>query len=225
VSKGEAERASRAFAEFRLPPGRHGISPDDVAENQRWRLLGAATEVLAGQGYARTTSTRVCKAAAVSPATFYRHFGNVGECLVAAYWTAAGCVLEIVEESCAEERIGWVERLGVAVARVLRFLAVEPSTAHLLGAESPAGEPAIAAARAEAIERLATHLTTGRALRPGDAPELPAGTERHLVSGAVAIYSDRVAAGEVERLPELAPELAGMLAAPYLRRSAGLAPR
>ena len=216
MSEAAGDRERGSFSEFRLPPGRHGISPQDVAENQRWRLLGAATEVLARHGYAHTTSTRVCKAAAVSPATFYRHFENVGDCLIAAYRAAADCVLEMVEESCDERRIGWQERLGVAIARVLRFLAVERSTAHLLGAESPAGEAGIAAARELAVERLAALLAQGRGLRPADAPELPAGTERHLVCGALAIYSDRVAAGEVERLPELAPELTEMLAAPYV---------
>ncbi len=187
-----------------------------MAENQRWRLLGAVAEVLAERGYVHTTSTRVCRAAGVSPATFYGHFDNVGECLTAAHEAAVGCVLEIVSEACAEERIGWLQRLGVAIAQTLRFLAVEPATAHLLGVEAPAGEPDVAATRRQAIERLAGLLAAGRSLRPEGAPELPAGTERHLVSGAVAIYCERVAAGETERLPELAPELTGLLAGPYI---------
>jgi AcrR family transcriptional regulator len=204
------------FAEFRLPPGRHGIPPEEVAENQRWRLLGAVAEVLAERGFVHTTSTRVCRAARVSPATFYGHFDNVGECLVAAYEAAVGCVLEIVSEACAEDEIGWLQRLGVAVAQTLRFLAVEPATAHLLGAEAPAGEPDVAAARREAIERLANLLASGRSLRPDGAAKLPAGTERHLVSGAIAVYCERVTAGEVERLPELATELTELLAGPYI---------
>ena len=152
---GEADRTGRAFAEFRLPPGRHGIPPAAVAENQRWRLLGAAAEVLAERGHVRTTSTRVSKRAGVSPATFYQHFDNVGDCLLAAYEAGVECVWEIVSEACREEQIGWPQRLGVAVASTLRFLAVEPALAFLLGDEAPAGEVAIAAARRRAIERLA----------------------------------------------------------------------
>lgn len=212
----EADRTRRRFSDFRLPPGRHGISPEEVAENQRWRLLGAAAEVLAEQGHVNTTSTRVAKVAGVSPATFYQHFDDIGECLLDAYEAAAGSVWEIVSEACAEERIGWLRRLGVAVASTLRFLAVEPATAHLLGAEPPAGEPAIAAARRASIERLAGLLASGRDLRHTDAGPLPEGTEFHLVSGAVSIYAARVAAGDVERLPELTPELTEMLAAPYV---------
>ena len=211
-----ADRTHRAFHEFRLPPGRHGISPEEVAENQRWRLLGAAAEVLADQGHVNTTSTRVSKQAGVSPATFYQHFDNIGECLLAAYEAASDCVHEICSEACAQEEIGWLERLGVAVASTLRFLAVEPATAHLLGTEAPAGEPAVAAARLASGERLAAMLALGRGQRPADAPELPEGTERLLVAGALALCSERVAAGEVERLPELAPELTEMLSAPYV---------
>jgi AcrR family transcriptional regulator len=220
VLDGEADRTGRAFAEFRLPPGRHGIPPAAVAENQRWRLLGAAAEVLAEQGHVQTTSTRVSKRAGVSPATFYQHFDNIGDCLLAAYEAGVGCVWDLVSEACREEQIGWPQRLGVAVASTLRFLAVEPALAFLLGDEAPAGEVAIAAARRKGIERLAGLLAGGRALRPPEAGELPAATERHLVSGAVAIYAERVAAGDVERLPELGPQLIEMLAAPYVTPAA-----
>ena len=211
---GEADTTQRAFGEFRLPPGRHGIAPQEVAENQRWRLLGAATEVLAEQGHLNTTSTRVSKRAGVSPATFYEHFDNISDCLLAAYEAASGCVREICAEACAQEEIGWRERLGVAVASTLRFLAVEPATAHLLGSEAPAGEPAVAAARRASVEHLAELLSAGRAGRTAKAPKLPAATERLLVAGAFAICAEWVAAGDVERLPELAPALTEMLAAP-----------
>lgn len=213
---GETDRKRSAFTEFSLPPGRHGIPPAEVAANQRWRLLGAAAEVLAESGHVRTTSTRVSKHAGVSPATFYQHFENVGECLLASYEAATECVWEIVSEACREEEIEWVQRLAVAVASTLRFLAVEPATAHLLGAEAPAGEPAIAASRRAAIERLAALLASGRSLRPDGAAELPAATERLLVAGAIATCAERIAAREVERLPELGPQLTEMLAAPYV---------
>jgi AcrR family transcriptional regulator len=216
VLSGDADRTHRSFAEFRLPPGRHGIPPDQVAENQRWRLLGAAAEVLAEQGHVNTNSTRVSKAAGVSPATFYQHFDNIGACLLAAYEAATDCVMEIVSEACREEQIGWPERLGVAVASTLRFLAVEPATAHLLGTEPAAGEPGIADARTTTIGRLAELLASGRGLRAEDAPELPPAAERHLVAGAAAILSEWVAAGDADRLPELSPELTEMLAAPYV---------
>ncbi len=216
MGAGEADRKRGAFSDFRLPPGRHGIPPRDVAENQRWRLLGAAAQVLAERGHVQTTSTRVSKLAGVSPATFYKYFDNVGECLLAAYEAGLESVSDVVSVACAEEEIEWPERLAVAVASVLRLLAVEPALAYLLGDEAPAGERAIAAARRAAIDRFADLLAGGRALRPDGAPELPRETERNLVRGAVAVYAEWVGSGDFERLPELAPALTEMLAAPYV---------
>jgi AcrR family transcriptional regulator len=207
----------RRFAEFRLPPGRHGIPPGQVAENQRWRLIGAAAEVLAEHGPVQTTSTRVARHAAVSPATFYQHFENIADCLLAAYRAEMDNILAAVSGACEQDGLEWAERLGVAVASTLRFLAVEPSMAQLLGAAAPSGVPAIAEAREKDYERLAGLLAGGRELRPAGAAELPPGTEGHLVAGAFALVAQRVAAGEVERLPELAPALTEMLSAAYVR--------
>lgn len=122
-----------------------------------------------------------------------------------------------VEEACGEDELEWDARLGVAVATTLRFLAVEPAMAHMLGAEAAAGVPAIALARADATERLAALLAKGREQRPRGAPRLPPRTERHLVSAALAMVASWVDAGETERLPELAPDITQMLSVPYSR--------
>lgn len=200
---------------FRLPPGRHGIPRAEVAENQRWRLIGAAAEILREEGHVRTTSTRVARRAGVSPATFYVHFDNIGECLLASFCTEIDAVGRTVSAACEEPELSWRERLGVAVASSLRFLAVEPAMAHMLSPEAVAGLPEIAAARADAVDEMARLLAGGRDLRPDNSAELPAGTERHLVSAALAMVGAWIDAGETERLPELAPAISEMLAAPY----------
>ena len=212
----EADPAHRAFSDFRLPPGRHGISPEQVAENQRWRLLGAAAEVLAEHGHVNTTSTRVSKHAGVSPATFYQHFDNIGECLLAAYEAASDCVREIVSEACGEERIGWPERLGVAVASILRFLAVEPATAHLLGPEAAAGEPAVAAARRASIERLAARWRAAARCGPRRRPRCPRGPS--VCSSPAPSRSARSGSrpARSSACRSCAPELTAMLCAPYV---------
>ncbi len=212
--EGVSERGS-SFADFRLPPGRHGIPPEEVAANQRWRLLGAAAEELAESGHVRTTSTRISKRAGVSPATFYKHFDNVAACLLASFEVAADCVWVAVTAACTEPKLEWHRRLREALDSVLRFLAAEPAIAHMLGGEPSAGEPDIAIARGRLLEKLAGLLAEGRKLRPADAPELPPNTELHLVSGALVVVSDRVAAGDGVQLPRFAPQLVEMLAVPY----------
>ncbi len=203
------------FAAYRLPGGRHRLPPEVVAESQRWRLLGAAAEVLAQRGYAKTTSADVATCAGVSASTFYTHFESFPDCLRAAYEMTGECIWGVVSGPCQAEGLEWSRRLRIAIDDALDFLASEPTLAQLLGAEAPAGVPAIAAARSALIAKLAELLASGRAQRPPTAPELPSATEQRLIGATFALVSGRLRAGGAERLPELAPELAEMLAAPY----------
>ncbi len=210
-------KAPNSFAAYSLPPGRHGLPRELVVENQRWRLLGAAAEVLAEKGYAHTKSSDIATCAGISTYTFYEHFDNVGECLLAAYETAADCVCDLVSGTCDQGRAQeWTARLRTALDELLAFLASEPSLAHLLASAAPAGDAAIAAARDRLVEHLADLLGSARELRGDTAPELPLDIERRLIAASVALLSDHVRSGEVERLPELAPELAAIFTAPYL---------
>ena len=205
-----------SFAAYRLPAGRHGIAPELVAENQRWRLLGAAAEVLAERGYAHTKTADIASRAGVSRSTFYEHFDDLAACLLAAYEMAADCLCDLVSGACEGERAqDWPARLRAAIEEALAFLASEPALAHLLGPAAPAGDLAIAAARDRLINRLAWPLRSGRKLRAEAASALPPDTERRLAAAALGLISDRVAAGEAARLPALVPELAALLSGPY----------
>jgi AcrR family transcriptional regulator len=178
---------------FQLPRGRHGIPPEQVAESQRWRLLGAAAEVLAERGYARTKASDIAAQAGVSRGTFYKHFDNLHACLLAAYEMTADCICDLAD--AAREGEGEREaRLRTALGEVLSFLAGEPALAHLLSPELAAGVPEIAAARERLVGRL-----------------VKIGLERRPLEGALALVSERVAAGETSSLPELAPQLADLL--------------
>ena len=178
---------------FQLPRGRHGIPPEQVVESQRWRLLGAASEVLVERGYARTRVADIAARAGVSRGTFYELFEGLPACLLAAYEMAADCVCDLAASACAGEG-DWEACLRTALEEILQFLAEEPALAHLLGAEVAAGVPAIAAARERFVARLA---------------EMGAG--RHPLEGAIELVYARVAAGEAEHLPQLAPQLAQLI--------------
>jgi AcrR family transcriptional regulator len=200
------------LAAYRLPRGRHGIPPEQVAENQRWRLLGAAAEVMAERGYLETTSARIARRAAVSSSAFYKHFENVSACLTAAFELAAENIVAIVSDSCrtATDRDA---RLGAAIGAVLEFLAADPAFASLLGDVAPAADPAFAAARTRLFDRLAAQLRDDRVESPVAVPGTPA-LEPRLLAAAFALASERIADHEPERLRELASQLAELLAAP-----------
>jgi AcrR family transcriptional regulator len=201
------------FAEFRLPPGRHGIPPEEVAANQKWRILGAVTEVLAESGRLRTTSTAVARRASVSPATFYQHFENISDCLEAAFDVADDCIWTAITGACTEPKLEWRRRLREALDAALRFLAAEPELAHMLGSEAASAERGISAARIGLQERLASLLAETCGDRDDGEKAREAGQlELGLVGATFEVVSERIEAGEAAELPKLAPDLTKLIA-------------
>lgn len=56
-----------------LPPGRHGLKPEFIAANQRWRLLAGFASAVSEKGYRATSIADVTTRAACSRRTFYDH--------------------------------------------------------------------------------------------------------------------------------------------------------
>jgi AcrR family transcriptional regulator len=221
--QGHERDTPRFYADYRLPKGHHGLPAAEVAEIQRWRLIAAAAEVLAKQGYMRTTSKSVSRHAGVSSSAFYEYFRHLDACLLAGYEVAADCVWDLASAACTGEG-EWPGRLGVAVAAAIDYALSEPPFAHLLGAEASASMAPIAAARERLVERLAGLLCSGRQLCVGVADGLPPGIELYLVSGAIAFACDRLAAGDLDQLREAIPQLVEILALPYHEPAAGRRP-
>lgn len=206
----EAPEAGGATA-VRLPPGRHGLPADLVRAHQRQRLLEAAANALAEQGYGRLTAARVTELAGVSSRTFYQHFEDLWACLLAAYESEAGFLCQEIESACAavaEEDRRRRARAGIGAG--IGFLAGQPSVARLLSAEPPPQIAALAAARRDLVERLGAMLRG--VLEPGGATPLP-GLERRLIGAALALVATRAASGDPQHLRELEPELSELLLA------------
>lgn len=68
-----------------LPRGRHDIPRASVLDNHRERLMIAATELLAADGYGGIGVREVCARAAMSRAAFYNCFRDKDECVFTAY--------------------------------------------------------------------------------------------------------------------------------------------
>ena len=112
----------------RLPPGRHGLPPERVRESQRLRLTAAATAALAERGYAGVTVTEIAKRAGVSTSSFYKHFGDLWACVLAAYEEGAERLGEQVEAACGEAEGG--RGAQAAIEAALALLAAEPALAQ-----------------------------------------------------------------------------------------------
>jgi AcrR family transcriptional regulator len=208
----EDEVADGPFATpppHRLPHGRHGIPANVVLEHQRRRLLAGMAEALVKHGYAGVTTTLVSRCAGISSGTFYKHFGNLWDCLLAAYVTAGDRLCEGIEAACAE-RDPRTAPLEAGIEAALADFSAEPASAVLLSTQPPREGVAVAAARRRLIARLATMLHAGR--DPRDESARPPGLDERMIDATLSFVGGRVLAGETERLTELGPELSAILA-------------
>jgi AcrR family transcriptional regulator len=197
-----------------LPAGRHGFSREQVAHNQRERLIAGLATAVAERGYVAVTITDITKQARVSRRVFYENFEGKEECFLAAFEVVAEHVTDLAREAAAGET-DWPHRAIAAARAVLSFLATEPDLARLCLVESQAAGPAVAARFHEAVHAAIPYLEQGRAERPA-ARELPPTTEESTVGALVMLASRKVAAAEAAQLEDLLPDFAQFILAPYL---------
>src|ERR687893_763163 len=83
----------------RAPRGRHAPPPQVRQDRQRRRLFAAAASVFARAGYADATAEAIAREAGMSKATFYEHFDNKEDCVVALHDDATTAVLEAMRRT------------------------------------------------------------------------------------------------------------------------------
>jgi AcrR family transcriptional regulator len=212
--RGRSRRSKGGGSASRLPAGRHGLSREFVAANQRERIVTALADCIAERGFAATTVTQIAKAAGVSRATFYQHFDGKEACFLATYEMVADHLWSLVEEAARPEA-QWPERLRAGLAALLGFLAAEPELARLVLIEPVAVGGAAAERQRASLRGIGERLRVGR--EAASKPELlPDGIEEALVGGIVALVVREVGAGRAERLPRLLPELLALTLIPYV---------
>jgi AcrR family transcriptional regulator len=197
-----------------LPAGRHGFSREQVAHNQRERLIAGLATAVAEHGYQAVTITHITKQARVSRRVFYANFEGKEECFLAAFEVVVGHIRELAAEAVAAVP-DWPAQAVAASRAVLAFLAAEPDLARLCLVESQSAGPAVAARLHEAVHEAVPFLEQGRAERQG-ARELPPTTEESTIGALVMLVSRKATAGEAARLEDLLPDFAEFILAPYL---------
>lgn len=207
-----------------LPPGRHGIPREAVAQNQRERILRAVVDVASVAGYGPMVVEDIISTAGVSRRTFYDYFPNKEAAFLEAYDQAVdelkakvGAAYAI--EGTLHERTTW------AVHTLIDTLADDPAMAEMGVVEVLAAGAEAIERRCAAMERLSTLITDGvreSGMVPEDAPRLTAQT----VTGGIheVIYS-RVLHGELERLRGEVPDIVQTIFLPYVGREGAAAAR
>lgn len=213
VAKGKQAGEDSPPGLARLPPGRHGLSREFVAKNQRDRLTAGMIAAVAEHGFHEATITQIAAAAGVSRRTFYGYFSSKEECFFDTFAQVAGH-LEGAMASAAEGEDEWPERVRAQLTAMLDTFAANPDLARfaLIAPANAGGE--IAVRYRELLERLFAILTEHKPSSPATGEPSRAVADG-LLGGIVALIVRKVKAGEGEELTELAPDLLELFLTPY----------
>lgn len=203
-----------------LPPGRHGLSDDYVAANQRLRILAAVAEAVSANGYANTTVETIITGAGISRKTFYQHYSGKEDAFLAAFDDAVRRIsTEVVAAYAAHD--DYVEGARAGLECCLRVLAADPAVAAMVIIEVLAAGPEALERRRQVLGALTDRIaqaSQGMSQTP-IGPQLTAET---IVGAVIQVIYNRVYRGEAERLPELLPDLLYSVLVPFVghRRAA-----
>jgi AcrR family transcriptional regulator len=143
-----------------VPRGRHAPPLEVRLTVQRRRLFEAAATVFARRGFADATAEAISREAGMSKATFYEHFANKEECILALFDEAAAECLRRMAAAVAQQAASYPEHLRQGTRAFLQTLAEWPDAAQTLLVEIIGAAPRATARRdaildafAEAIHR------------------------------------------------------------------------
>jgi AcrR family transcriptional regulator len=195
--------------------GRTRLSPEEVAENQRKRILHATAEVTAEKGYAETTVADIVARAGLAREVFYRHYRDKQDAFIDAY-EAGFQTLMALAVGAFYTAAEWPERIWAALREYTDFMANFPTFAHLGMVESHTISPELVARVDERVMAFTFFLQEGNTY---------AETQEDSSNGAVvaeaiamAMYelvSHMIRHGRNDELPGLLPLMTYIVLAPY----------
>jgi AcrR family transcriptional regulator len=115
-----------------VPRGRHAPPLEVRVTVQRRRLFEAAATVFAKRGFADATAEAISREAGMSKATFYEHFANKEEAILALFDEAATEVMRQMALASDAKTGSYREHLANGTRAFLRTLADWPDAAQTL---------------------------------------------------------------------------------------------
>jgi AcrR family transcriptional regulator len=198
-----------------VPRGRHAPPLEVRLSVQRRRLLEAAADVFANVGYADASAEAVARAAGMSKATFYEHFANKEECILALFDEAATEVMRaMAEASDAEGYASYEERVCAGVRAFLQTLADYPTSAQTLLVQIIGAGPRAAARRDAILEAFADSLyrDNQRAAPRYGAPTFASRDDAFAIIGAsVELVSRSLRTGQPPDVVALEPVISRLM--------------
>jgi AcrR family transcriptional regulator len=176
------------------PRGRHAPPLEVRQDQQRRRLFAAAAAVFARVGYADATAETIAREAGMSKATFYEHFGNKEECILALFDTAVDVVLKALDRA-AREHTGEDPngRVGASLRAFLEVLATFPDEAQTLLVEIIGAGPRAMEHRDRALALVTQHIDDFNRddAASGEAERLASPHDAFAIVGAIVELASR----------------------------------
>jgi len=192
-----------------VPRGRHAPPLEERLSVQRRRLFQAAASVFASVGYADASAEAIARAAGMSKATFYEHFANKEECILALFDRAATLVLGAMAEAARDAGNDPRERLRAGIRAFLDMLAEHPAAAQTLLVEVIAAGERGAERRDRVMAAFAAVIDAENAeaaARSGGLARLASPEDAFAIVGAVVeLASRQLRLGEPEDIRDLEP--------------------
>lgn len=205
-----------------LPRGRHKLSPDEVRESQRQRLLRAMLESVGERGYDATSVPQVVALAKVSRNAFYELFDDKLDCFLVL---CDGMAQQLLEDVFAPRGYAdWREAVRDGARRYLNHWQSRPLFARAYLIELPtAGTPALMQ-RAQAYELFSEQFELvarwARQQEPDLAPLHPRAT-RFLVWSVTELVTAELAAERGDSLLSLEGEIVWLVERVLAERAEG----
>lgn len=191
-----------------VPRGRHAPPLEVRLEVQKRRLFDAAAIVFSQVGYADASAESISRQAGMSKATFYEHFANKEECLVALFEYASEVVLGVLVESARSAGGDFRDRHRAGLRAILEIVDANPSMAQAILVETVGAGPRVVELRDRALNTVANVMyeETVRGAERGGGPPFASPDEAFAIVGATfELVSRQLRTGQPERLLDLEP--------------------
>jgi AcrR family transcriptional regulator len=192
-----------------VPRGRHAPPLEVRLERQRARLFAAAAAVFARVGYAEASAEAISREAGMSKATFYEHFANKEECILALFDAAS----EMVRGGVGTATLGDPsstpqERIRLGVRAFLSALQAYPDHAKTLLVEIIGAGPRAAERRDAVLQTFADLIDQQNAVAHEryDGRRLASPDDAFAIVGAIVeLASRQLRHGRPEDIASLEP--------------------
>ena len=190
-----------------IPAGRHTLSPREVGQRQRERLLRAIVSCAAERGYADTTIADVVRVARTSRSAFYEHFADKEACFLAAYEQMTSAFIDASLQAAAGVQ-GWQAKLHAGIGTYFRFMAERPEVAASTVVEIHSAGRRGLAARSRSLKRWMRTIEALPRLAMREGVELPPLDEvaaAAIILTCEAYVHDYARRGRVRQVQEAVP--------------------